>query len=225
MTRAASGACSISNSSPAGRPIGAIPAIPACRRRSTFRRARNVSAAELSFPAPQRHDDGYGKWAGYDHPVALAGYLRASAPRTSPHRSTPTFSSASAKRSACRCRRGSNCDPASDPDNAENAALVTAAFAALPAPAGPEFRGRADLWRRRKDVHRGNIPGAPEAVDLFVAGTDGYMFGAPERHVRGRQADLHGQGARPAEDEALRQGHPLHADEPGGCRRRFLPYP
>ncbi|TIW88948.1 MAG: hypothetical protein E5V51_06740, partial [Mesorhizobium sp.] len=31
----------------------------------------NIADATLSFPAPQRHDDGYGKWAGYNYPVSL----------------------------------------------------------------------------------------------------------------------------------------------------------
>ncbi|MGO4839085.1 protein-disulfide reductase DsbD domain-containing protein, partial [Rhizobiaceae sp. 2RAB30] len=33
--------------------------------------SKNVASAELSFPAPQRFDDGYSKWAGYKHSIAL----------------------------------------------------------------------------------------------------------------------------------------------------------
>src|SRR5690606_16478618 len=31
-----------------------------------------TAPVEIGFPAPQRFDDGYAEWAGYDEPVALA---------------------------------------------------------------------------------------------------------------------------------------------------------
>ena len=36
---------------------------------------------QLLFPPPQRHDDGYGKWAGYDYPVSLPVTFTLAAPR------------------------------------------------------------------------------------------------------------------------------------------------
>ena len=41
----------------------------------------NITDAAFSFPPPQRHDDGYGKWAGYNHPVSLPVTFTLSSPR------------------------------------------------------------------------------------------------------------------------------------------------
>ncbi len=37
----------------------------------------NIASAELSFPAPQRFDDGFAIWAGYKEPVGIPGRLHA----------------------------------------------------------------------------------------------------------------------------------------------------
>lgn len=34
-------------------------------------KATNIAKAEFSYPAPGRHSDGYGEWAGYDRSVSL----------------------------------------------------------------------------------------------------------------------------------------------------------
>jgi len=41
----------------------------------------NVVGAEMAFPAPQRHDDGYGQWAGYDGSVSLPVTFRLASPQ------------------------------------------------------------------------------------------------------------------------------------------------
>ena len=57
-----------SSCSRAGRPIGAIRAIPACRR-VRFRRSENVKTVTVLWPAPQRFADGSGTSIGYKDDV------------------------------------------------------------------------------------------------------------------------------------------------------------
>ncbi|RUV48671.1 hypothetical protein EOA88_39080, partial [Mesorhizobium sp. M5C.F.Ca.IN.020.14.1.1] len=98
----------------------------------------NIANATFSFPPPQRHDDGYGKWAGYDHPVSLPVTFTVSAPNE------PAVIDADIFLGICETiciplQTKLTIDPGSDPDNAEDAALVKAALATLPAPARPDF--------------------------------------------------------------------------------------
>lgn len=145
----------------------------------------NVSEAALAFPAPRRHDDGYGVWAGYDRPVSLP----------------VTFTLASARKAAtiearvflgvCETicipvQATLTLDPASDPQNAADAALIEAGFAALPGRAKAGFEARPVPMPGDTEtlVVEADAPGDPGAVDFFVAGEDGYMFGPARRGER-----------------------------------------
>ncbi|TIU02798.1 MAG: hypothetical protein E5W40_25455, partial [Mesorhizobium sp.] len=90
----------------------------------------NIANAIFSFPPPQRHDDGYGKWAGYDHPVSLPVTFTLSAPNE------PAVIDADIFLGICETicipvQTRLTVDPGSDPDNVEDAALVKAALATL----------------------------------------------------------------------------------------------
>jgi DsbC/DsbD-like thiol-disulfide interchange protein len=140
----------------------------------------NIADATLSFPAPQRHDDGYGKWAGYNHPVSLPVTFTQTAP------GQPAVINADVFLGICETicipvQTRLTVDPGSDPDNPADAALVDASTAALPAPATPEFGVSVLPSNRETLVVEASFPGDPTAAELFVAGERDYMFGAPLR--------------------------------------------
>ncbi len=78
-------------------------------------------------------------------------------------------------------------DPASDPDNADDAAVVKAALDALPGPEQPDFG--VTLLKGGKDevLVEAAFAGEPGAVDFFLAGDGGYQFGPPERRTEGER--------------------------------------
>ncbi|MER8439924.1 hypothetical protein NKH36_30740 [Mesorhizobium sp. M1312] len=140
----------------------------------------NIANATFSFPPPQRHDDGYGKWAGYDHPVSLPVTFTLSATNE------PAVIDADIFLGICETicipvQTKLTMDPNSDPDNVEDAALVKAALATLPAPARPDFGVRILPGDRETLIVEASFPGNPEAADFFVAGERDYMFGVPAR--------------------------------------------
>ena len=82
-----------SGSRRAGRPIGAIRAIPEFRRASIFPHSRNVKSVTVRWPAPQRLTDESGTSIGYKHDLVFpldvvaagcreAGHARAHRPTT-----------------------------------------------------------------------------------------------------------------------------------------------
>ncbi|AZN98648.1 hypothetical protein EJ066_16575 [Mesorhizobium sp. M9A.F.Ca.ET.002.03.1.2] len=140
----------------------------------------NIANATFSFPPPQRHDDGYGKWAGYDHPVSLPVTFTLSAPNE------PAVIDADIFLGICETicipvQTKLTVDPGADPDNVEDAALVKAARATLPAPARPDFGINILPGDLETLIVEANFPGNPEAADFFVAGERDYMFGVPAR--------------------------------------------
>ncbi|AZO42305.1 hypothetical protein EJ076_15025 [Mesorhizobium sp. M7D.F.Ca.US.005.01.1.1] len=140
----------------------------------------NITDAALAFPAPQRHDDGYGKWAGYNYPVSLPVTFTLAAPNQ------PAVIDADIFLGICETicipvQTRLTVDPASDPDNAEDAALVKASFTALPAPARSDFGVNVLPGDHETLIVEASFPGDPEAADFFVAGEHDYMFGSPAR--------------------------------------------
>ncbi|RAZ92821.1 hypothetical protein DPM33_02820 [Mesorhizobium hawassense] len=140
----------------------------------------NVADAQLSFPPPQRHDDGYGKWAGYDRPVSLPVTFTLSSP------GQPASIDANIFLGICETicipvQTRLSVDPGSDPDNATDAALVKTALATLPSPARSDFGITVQSGDHETLVVQAQSPGDPESVDFFIAGERDYMFGAPVR--------------------------------------------
>ncbi|MGE0501557.1 MAG: protein-disulfide reductase DsbD domain-containing protein [Rhizobiaceae bacterium] len=134
--------------------------------------------ADIGFPAPQRIDDGATKWAGYKHPVAL--------PLTFEADNAAGTIEADVFLGVCETicipvQARLVVEPALDPDNADDFGAVEAAFAALPAEAGPGFGAAVGEVRDDALVVSVEAPGEPAAVDLFVASPEGYVLGTPER--------------------------------------------
>ena len=137
----------------------------------------NVAGAELAFPAPQRHDDGYAKWAGYDYPVALPVTFTIKVP------DGPAIIDADVFLGVCETicipvKTKMVFDPGRDPDNVDDAESVARAFAALPAPARPDFGVKLLSHDAAALVVEADFPGDGSA-ELFLAGSDGYVFGVP----------------------------------------------
>ena len=144
----------------------------------------NVTSAEMSFPAPHRFDDGFAKWAGYKQPVSFPVAFTLADP------GAPASIEAKVFLGVCETicipvQATFTLDTASDPDNADDAAVVQAALDALPGPEQPDFGARAVAGGNDEVLVEAAFPGEPEAVDFFLAGSDGFQFGPPERRVEG----------------------------------------
>jgi DsbC/DsbD-like thiol-disulfide interchange protein len=140
----------------------------------------NIANATFSFPPPQRHDDGYGKWAGYDHPISLPVTFTVSAPNERAVIDADIFLGI-CETICIPVQTRLTIDPGADPDNVEDAALVKAALATLPAPARPDFGISILSGDPETLTVEASFPGNPETADLFVAGERDYMFGVPAR--------------------------------------------
>lgn len=136
---------------------------------------------EIAFPAPTRFDDGYAVWAGYDRSVSLALTLR-----LPPGAGLPLSAPAVADAFLGVCE--TICIPVQaeltadeDAGEAEHAAAVDAAFAALPQPERPDFGVRPQAGGDGTITVEATLPAGVSAIDLFVAGTDTLVLGVPER--------------------------------------------
>ena len=143
-------------------------------------RSSNIASAELRFPPPERFDDGYTKWAGYKHLVTFPVSFRAKTP------DKPVLIDADVFLGICETIcipvQGSfTLDPAADPDHPEHAALIKAANEALAHPAKPNFSARVHTSDDKTLVVEAVSPTGSTAPELFIAGEQGYMFGAPQR--------------------------------------------
>lgn len=140
----------------------------------------NIASAALSFPAPRRHDEGYGIWAGYDYPVSLPVTFTLATPKDQAVVVADIFLGI-CETICIPVQTRLTVDPGADPDNAEDAALVKSAFSALPGPERPDF-GVSVLPGDHETLNvQAAFPGDAAAVDFFVAGEQDYMFGAPVR--------------------------------------------
>ncbi len=182
----------------------------------------NLAGASLSFPAPQRIEDGYATWAGYKKSVALPVRLKLKKP-TDPISANVFLGVCEA---ICIPVQGAlDVDPAHDPENAEHASIVDAAFAHLPEPEQPDFGVKIVESTPERIVVEASFPGNPAAVDFFLAGEGGYALGTPERlNENGKTlfsiALLDRPASRPAEG-----GLPYTLVTAAGAVEGVLPYP
>lgn len=186
--------------------------------------SQNISAAEVAYPAPERHDDGYSEWAGYDVPVGLPVTL------TLADAGAPTRIVADVFMGVCETicvpvQARIELDPAIDPDNPGDANLVAMAFAALPKPANAEFQASVTASDGEMLTIATTLPGEAKDADLFVAGTDGYLFGTPKRHEQDGKATFAIKVLERPKSAPAGKGIPYTLTSPGGAVEGFLPYP
>lgn len=133
---------------------------------------------ELSAPAPDRVDDGVTIWAGYKHSMALTFSL----PAGSGPQIVDVFLGVCEK-ICVPVQAALTIDPSADPDNPADVAALAEAEAALPAPVRPDFH----VTGTRIDGDRLHVtailPAGIADAELFLAGHDGWAFGAPRREA------------------------------------------
>lgn len=139
----------------------------------------NPVSAELSFPAPQRFDDGYSKWVGYKHSIALP--VKFTVKGSEADRINANVFLGICETICIPVQGRLEVYPADDPGNAGDVALVEGAFAALPKPEEPGFGVivlKSDAGRVEVEAH---VPHGAKPLDFFLASEKGYVFGTPER--------------------------------------------
>ena len=182
----------------------------------------NIAGARLSFPAPQRIADGHATWAGYKTSVALPVRLTLKEP-ADPISANVFLGVCEA---ICIPVQGELVvDPAHDPENTEDAAIIAAALAHLPEPEQPGFGAKIVETTPERIVVEASFPGDPAAADFFLAGEDGYAFGTPERlHDTGKSLFSVALLDRPAERPAG-AGLAYTLVTAAGAVEGLLPYP
>lgn len=140
----------------------------------------NIKSFELDFPAPERHDQGDFSWAGYNRPVSLPVSFRLEDP------SKPASIRASIFLGVCETicvpvKADIAIDPAADPDNQDDAAIVSAAFATLPSAASADFGLRLVGFEAGELTVEAVVPDGARDAEIFLAGEDGYSFREPKR--------------------------------------------
>lgn len=135
------------------------------------------AGVEIGYPAPQRFNDGYSTWVGYDGPVSLALTidLPAGARKLS----------ASVLVGICETiciplQADLALDLGDDTNGQADADLVDAAFAALPRGAGPSFEASLGDVSETRIVVDTRAPSTQD-ISLFVASSGNWLFGTPTR--------------------------------------------
>lgn len=143
----------------------------------------NINGAEISFPAPQRHDDGYSMWAGYNRSLALPVVFHVGEP------AKPVMINADIFLGICETicipvQAKLSLDPASDPANTGDAASVAQALQALPAAARPDFGVKIISEDDKAIVVEATSPADTSKAEFFLAGGEGYSFATPKREEK-----------------------------------------
>lgn len=186
--------------------------------------SQNISAAEVAYPAPERHDDGYSKWAGYDYSVDLPVTLTLASSGAATKIVADVFMGV-CETICVPVQARIELDPNIDPANAEDASLVKAAFAALPQTATPDFGATSETADGDMLTVTANLPKGMQAADLFIAGVDGYMFGAPALKADNGQSTFSVKVLERPKSPPAGKGIPYTLTTKGGAVDGFLPYP
>ena len=143
----------------------------------------NVSSAVLAYPAPQRHDDGYSKWAGYDYPVTLPVVFTITAP------GNPATIEAVVLLGICETicipvQAKFLVDPLAGSEDQADAAVVRTAQAALPSASRADFGISPLPGDQDTLIVEAKLPSDGSAADFFIAGEEGFMFGTPVKTTK-----------------------------------------
>lgn len=140
----------------------------------------NVSAARLHFPAPEWHEDAYGAWAGYDETVVLPVTFAVGDPQRFSLIEADLFLGV-CETICVPVQARLTVEPGQAPEDAADAALVEAAFGALPRAADEAFGVREAT--RSGDLLTVTVttpPGGPGPAALFLAPGGGWVLGVPK---------------------------------------------
>lgn len=183
----------------------------------------NISKASLSFPAPKWHDDGYGAWAGYAQSVSFPIVFTLASPGIAAKIDANVFLGM-CDTICIPVQAKLTLDPAADPDNADDAALVKAALAALPGAPRPDFGAKLLPGDHETLAVETTAPGDPAAVEFFVAGESDFMFGTPT-HSQSDGKVIFRVPILDRPTTARGAGLPYTLTGAEGSVQGFLPYP
>ena len=158
----------------------------------------DIAGAKLDFPAPQRHDEGDFKWAGYDYSLALPVTFTLKDPAGAAAIDAAVFLGV-CETICVPVQTKLAVDPADDPDNRDDASAVSAAFAAIPPAATPEFGVKLAKKAGDKVILEATFPGDPQSAEFFIAGDGNYVFGTPVREERDGKTFFSVEVTRPDE--------------------------
>lgn len=135
---------------------------------------------EIGYPPPERFDDGYSVWAGYDQPVALALTFDLPEGGNTDRLETSVFLGI-CEVICIPVQAKLGIDLRETSEAALDHSVVEDAFAALPRPASPEFGAALRGLDRERAVIEVVLPAGSADPELFVASTDDWAFGTPQR--------------------------------------------
>ncbi|MBX3569943.1 MAG: hypothetical protein KF914_17910 [Rhizobiaceae bacterium] len=167
--------------------------------------SRSIRSASLDFPAPERHMDGDYAWAGYGHSVSLPVVFE-TAPGVALGAIDAAVFLGICETICVPLQATLAIDPSQDADAPDDAAIVDDAFEALPRPASRAFG--IELVKSEADdiVVEVHVPEG-DAAELFLAGSDDYLFGVPEAFEEGGKPHFRIPVTRP---DSTPSGHGFH---------------
>lgn len=143
----------------------------------------NVTAAEISFPPPQRFDDGVSHWAGYGAPISLPVRFKVTDPAH--------FTAIDADIFLGICK--DVCVPVqarlsvAPDDGFGDEATVVAGFSRLPAQAGSAFGISAVTDAGSELIAEANLPEGVDVPELFVVTPHGWGLKPPQLERSGER--------------------------------------
>lgn len=137
------------------------------------------AGVEIHFPAPQRFDDGYSVWAGYDRPVTLA--LTFDLPDSTRTGDLAVSVFLGICETICiPVQADFRIDLGNDREASADLVVVEHAFAAVPRLAGPDFGARLREASEERLLIDVEGPTAAPASQLFIAATENWAFDVPK---------------------------------------------
>lgn len=133
----------------------------------------------IGFPPPLHFDDENGDWAGYDRSVALA--VTARLPEGAAGTATARLFLGICETICIPVQATWTLDLKPAQTSGADAAVVSAAFEALPGKARPGFGATLTAVSETEIAVAVEAPAKAEVIDLFVAGTETIALGRPER--------------------------------------------
>ncbi|MBE7183564.1 MAG: hypothetical protein INR68_04050 [Methylobacterium mesophilicum] len=137
-------------------------------------KSENVTGAEIGFPAPERHDDGYGPWAGYGASVSLpVTFTLAEAGKPWRLRADAFLGIC---QTICVPVQASFSLSSEQRDDAEDEAAVDAAFKTLPSAASPGFGIVKSEREGDRIAFSAKLPAGADKPELFLDGLGKFTF-------------------------------------------------
>jgi DsbC/DsbD-like thiol-disulfide interchange protein len=138
-----------------------------------------ASLAGVAYPVPQRFDEEGTVWNGYEAPVSFA--IRLKVPDGKAEEIGAHVFLGICQTICIPLQAELKLDPGVDPENPEDAVIVTEAFEAVPEPARAGFQlAKAENGGKTLTV-AAELPQSGEAAELFLAAPEGYSFGPPRQ--------------------------------------------